>query len=83
MIRPLDPSRAGKRIVKKENAVRVIRAIVVLMLALLAASAAYLFWWLEQPLPLASANVQFSVPAGTSAQGVAERMHKAGVKTNP
>jgi UPF0755 protein len=63
--------------------VRVIRSIVVLFLLALAAGAAYLFWWLEQPLPLAKSNVQFSVPAGTSARGVAERMHKAGVQTNP
>ncbi|WP_169717503.1 endolytic transglycosylase MltG [Comamonas serinivorans] len=49
----------------------------------MAACAAYLFWWLEQPLPLNKPNVQFSVPSGSSAQQVAERMHKAGVQTHP
>ncbi len=61
---------------------RVIRAIVVVILVALAIAAGYVYWWTSQALPLSKASVQFSVPAGSSAQAVAERMSKAGVQTN-
>lgn len=62
---------------------RVIKALVLLLLALVLATVAYLFWWQGQALDLAKPSVQFAVPSGSAAHTVAERMNKAGVRANP
>jgi UPF0755 protein len=61
----------------------VIKALVLLLLALVLATVAYLFWWQGQALDLAKPSVQFAVPSGSAAHTVAERMNKAGVRANP
>lgn len=59
-------------------------AFLILLLAALAAGvAAYGYWWVRQPLPMAQAPAELEVARGASAQGVARGVAAAGVKVNP
>lgn len=44
---------------------------------------ASVWWWLNQPLPLATAAVEVSIEPGTSAREVARLWVRAGVQTSP
>ncbi len=59
-------------------------AIVLLLLALSAAAAAWLAWrWLDAPLPLRTPQVELSIEPGTTPRAVAQAWVEAGVQTQP
>jgi UPF0755 protein len=55
-------------------------AVALLVVAVLAAS---VWWWLQQPLPLAGPSAELSIEAGTSPREVAQAWVDAGVMTSP
>jgi UPF0755 protein len=57
----------------------------VFLLFVLAASvgAGWAWWWVHQPLRLASAPLDLSIEPGTLPRGVAQAVHDAGVDVNP
>ncbi|HEU4460615.1 MAG TPA: endolytic transglycosylase MltG [Methylibium sp.] len=58
-------------------------ALVILALLAVIGAGAAAWWWLERPLPLAGANAELSIEAGTSVRGIAQGWVDAGVQTHP
>ena len=58
---------------------RLLRHLLVVALAAVAAAVAYGFWYLQQPLALPRAPYDFIVPAGATLASVARRLHADGV----
>ena len=53
------------------------------LMVMAAAAAGGALWWLQAPLPLASASVELSIEAGTAPREVAQAWVNAGVQTDP
>ena len=62
---------------------RTLRRLFLLMLMLVALSAAAVFYWLERPLPLAADVVELSIESGTSPKAIANDWVDAGVQASP
>jgi UPF0755 protein len=62
---------------------KVLRLIVVLLILAAAGLAGAAAWWLQRPLELASASVEFSIEPGTSPREIAHGWVRAGVKAPP
>ena len=62
---------------------RTLRRLFLLMLMLVALSAAAVFYWLERPLPLAADVVELSIESGTSPKAIANDWVDAGVQSSP
>jgi UPF0755 protein len=59
------------------------RAVLALWVALAAATAAAVWWWLDRPLPLAAPSVELSIEAGMSPREIANAWAAAGVQSPP
>jgi UPF0755 protein len=62
---------------------RTLRRLFLLLLMLVALSAAAVFYWLERPLPLAADVVELSIESGTSPKAIANDWVDAGVQASP
>lgn len=62
---------------------RTLRRLFLLMLMLVALSAAAVFYWLERPLSLATDVVELSIESGTSPKAIANDWVDAGVQASP
>lgn len=62
---------------------RGVRRVFYFSLGLLAVFAGTILWWLNQDLAIHADSLDLSVPAGTSARGVAQLVSDAGVEVNP
>ena len=62
---------------------RTLRRLFLLLLMLVALSAAAVFYWLERPLPLAADVVELSIESGTSPKAIANDWVDAGVQSSP
>lgn len=60
-----------------------LRKLLALLLIVIAAAAAGAWWWTTQPLPLAAAKVEISVPNGASLRTAAHKAVEGGVRTYP
>ena len=60
--------------------VRLLRAMLLALLALALGAGAAFWWWTEQPLPLAADRVEFSVPPGASLRAAADAAVTGGVR---
>lgn len=60
---------------------KVIRYCLLLLVLAAAAAAAGVVWWLEQPLPLATDTVEFSIEPGTTPRDIASGWAQAGVQS--
>lgn len=62
---------------------RLLRTLLLLTLLAAGTGAAAVAWWLQRPLPLASAAVELSIEPGTPPREVAAAWVRAGVQTSP
>ena len=62
---------------------RSLRALLILLLLLVAGAGVAAFWWLNQPLPLASDSVEVSIELGTPPREIAQQWVQAGVQASP
>jgi len=62
---------------------RSLRALLILLLLLVAGAGIAAFWWLNQPLPLASDSVEVSIELGTPPREIAQQWVQAGVQASP
>ena len=59
------------------------RALVALLVLVLAVAGAAAAWWLTRPLPLESDSVEVSIELGTAPRAIAQAWVQAGVKASP
>ena len=62
---------------------RLLRNVLLTMLLAGLAAGALAWWWLQRPLPLASATVELAIEPGTSPRAVAQQWAAAGVQVDP
>ncbi len=67
----------------KTPGVRIVAGLFLIALVAVAVLAGWAFWWIEQPLRLAQAQVELSIEPGTAPREVAQRWVTAGVRVSP